>query len=164
MRAFSGRQANVHKLIWVLTISKTYVRFRWFLVEDGFALHASESIDEPSEDEGANRAAVRQLCRNLAAKHAIDKYKITYRQSHAKAPPDQAERKGVWARSSVIDRDIQRGIGGRNQQVGIDGSRSAHQHEDQVCGGTQKCRFVITVLPMHEHGHQAESNSYRNNE
>jgi hypothetical protein len=42
MRAFSGGNANVDKLIWVLTVRETLIRLRWFLFQDGFTLHAEQ--------------------------------------------------------------------------------------------------------------------------
>src|SRR6476646_8962090 len=42
MRAFSGGNASVDKLIWVLTVRETLIRLRWLLLQDGFALHAEQ--------------------------------------------------------------------------------------------------------------------------
>jgi hypothetical protein len=40
--AFSGWHPNVHKLVWVLAIRKTYIGLRGLLAKDGFALHAEK--------------------------------------------------------------------------------------------------------------------------
>src|SRR5580765_1174677 len=42
MRAFSGGNASVDKLFWVLTVRETLIRLRWFLFQGGFALHAEQ--------------------------------------------------------------------------------------------------------------------------
>lgn len=42
MRAFSGGNARLDELVWVLAVRKAQIGLRWFLAENGFALHAEQ--------------------------------------------------------------------------------------------------------------------------
>ena len=42
MRAFSGRNADVNELIWVLAVREAQIGLRRFLFQDGFTLHAKQ--------------------------------------------------------------------------------------------------------------------------
>src|ERR1051326_7958059 len=94
---------------------------------------------------------------NLAAEHAIDKHEVSKRKSHAKAPPDQTIRKGIRSGSSVIDSDIQRRIGGGDQQVRIDRCCGAYEHEDQVSAGSEKGAFILITTAMKVHDDEAQA-------
>src|SRR4051812_17412768 len=83
MRAFSSGNANVNKLIWVLSVREAQIGVRWFLLQNSFALHAKQY-----RTVAQSRKRSRALSRNLAAKHSVDEYKVADGQQHAKAPPD----------------------------------------------------------------------------
>src|ERR1051326_1068182 len=59
MRAFACGKANVNKLIWVLAVRKAQIRFRWFLFQNGFALHAKQYRTASRERAG------RETCSSL---------------------------------------------------------------------------------------------------
>jgi hypothetical protein len=42
MRAFTCGKANVDKLIWVLSVREAEIGLRWFLLQNGFALHGEK--------------------------------------------------------------------------------------------------------------------------
>ncbi len=83
MWPLSRGKANVHELIGVLAVRKTKIRVGRFLFQNGFALHGKQYRT-------AARSGHILLRSNLAAKHAVDKHKVTDGQQHAEAPPDQA--------------------------------------------------------------------------
>src|SRR5262245_25325528 len=98
---------------------------------------------------------------DLTPEHTIDKNKVGDGQGHAKAPEKQSNVKRVRPSSRVVDADMESWIGGRNQQIGIERGARAYQHEDQVCRGCKKRRFVIAAAAIQGHRGETRANTRR---
>src|SRR5207237_8460229 len=67
--------------------------------------------------------------RYFAAEDAIDEHHVSNRQQHSKSPPNESEGKRMRPAGGVVHGGVQRWVGGRNQQIGINGRGRAQQHK-----------------------------------